>query len=211
MHLLQSGVEINHPQLEGRASISHHQLLHRDRSGNEGQSASTLRSRPVFHFEPRYARVAIYSQPTHVVGFALIMWSSTIMPRAPPIVSGCRINPEHNHRLYINKVYQAAVEEKSGGYVVNFAYGRRGSTMQTGTKKRQAPAGFDEAKKIYDRLIRENQTKRRRSSEFARRSPFQDAFQPAFGAFLLTALGRAGRGCNRSGSPANCPDSPDNR
>ena len=33
-----------------------------------------------------------------------------------------------------DKVYHAAVDESPGGYVVNFAYGRRGSTLQTGNQ-----------------------------------------------------------------------------
>ena len=52
-----------------------------------------------------------------------------------------------------NKVYQAGIEPKDGGYVVNFAFGRRGATLQTGTKT-QAPVGYDEAKKIYDSAYR---------------------------------------------------------
>src|ERR1017187_4426742 len=33
-----------------------------------------------------------------------------------------------------DKVYQASVGPKGAGFVVNFAFGRRGSTLQTGTK-----------------------------------------------------------------------------
>ena len=33
-----------------------------------------------------------------------------------------------------DKIYQAAIEPKDGGFTVNFAYGRRGSTLSTGTK-----------------------------------------------------------------------------
>ena len=57
-----------------------------------------------------------------------------------------------------DKVYQAAIETQGGGYVVNFAYGRRGSTLATGTKT-QAPVSYDEAKTIYDRLVREKTAK----------------------------------------------------
>jgi hypothetical protein len=32
-----------------------------------------------------------------------------------------------------DKVYQASLESVDGGYVVHFAYGRRGATLQTGT------------------------------------------------------------------------------
>jgi hypothetical protein len=33
-----------------------------------------------------------------------------------------------------DKVYQAAVEPKDDGYIVTFAYGRRGNTLNTGIK-----------------------------------------------------------------------------
>ncbi len=57
-----------------------------------------------------------------------------------------------------DKVYHATVDERPGGYVVNFAYGRRGSTMQTGTKT-HVPVSLDEAKKIYEKLVREKTQK----------------------------------------------------
>jgi predicted DNA-binding WGR domain protein len=57
-----------------------------------------------------------------------------------------------------DKVYQAAIEAKDGGYVVNFAYGRRGTTLQTGTKT-QAPVDYAAAKGIYDKLIKEKTAK----------------------------------------------------
>ncbi|MEI6234005.1 MAG: WGR domain-containing protein [Planctomycetota bacterium] len=57
-----------------------------------------------------------------------------------------------------DKVYHAAVDERPGGYVVNFAYGRRGATMQTGTKT-FTPVTFDDAKKIYNKLVREKTQK----------------------------------------------------
>ena len=43
-------------------------------------------------------------------------------------------------------------------FVVNFAYGRRGSTMNTGTKT-QAPVDHDSARNIYDKLVREKKAK----------------------------------------------------
>ena len=53
-----------------------------------------------------------------------------------------------------DKVYQAFIEPKGSGFVVNFAYGRRGSTMTTGTKT-QSPVSFEEAQKIHSKLVRE--------------------------------------------------------
>ena len=57
-----------------------------------------------------------------------------------------------------DKVYQVAIVEQDGGNVVNFAFGRRGSTFQTGTKT-FTPVLFDTAKIIYDKLVREKTAK----------------------------------------------------
>lgn len=53
-----------------------------------------------------------------------------------------------------DKVYQVTLEESGTGHVVNFANGRRGGTMRTGTKT-SSPVTIDEANKIYDKLIKE--------------------------------------------------------
>lgn len=57
-----------------------------------------------------------------------------------------------------DKVYQASIAPKDGGYTVQFAFGRRGTTLQTGTKT-QAPVSHDEAKRIYDKLVAEKTAK----------------------------------------------------
>jgi len=57
-----------------------------------------------------------------------------------------------------DKVYQAAIESKDGGFVVNFAYGRRGATLTTGSKT-SAPVAHDEAKRIFDKLVTEKTAK----------------------------------------------------
>jgi ATP-dependent DNA ligase len=57
-----------------------------------------------------------------------------------------------------DKVYQASIEAMEPGFVVNFAYGRRGSTMNTGTKT-QSPVSFEEAQKVHSKLIREKLAK----------------------------------------------------
>ena len=57
-----------------------------------------------------------------------------------------------------DKVYQTSIEPKDGKFVVNFAYGRRGTTLQTGTKT-QAPVDYAAAKSIYDKLVREKTAK----------------------------------------------------
>ena len=50
------------------------------------------------------------------------------------------------------KEYNVTVEEKDGGFVVLFSYGRIGSNLVKG-QKTQAPVTFEEATKIADRLI----------------------------------------------------------
>jgi len=57
-----------------------------------------------------------------------------------------------------DKVYRAAIEESAGGFVVNFAYGRRGSTLNTGSKTAQ-PVPYDEAADIYEKLVRSKTAK----------------------------------------------------
>ncbi len=53
-----------------------------------------------------------------------------------------------------DKVYHATIEAEGSGYVVNFAYGRRGSTLNTGTKT-TSPVSMTAAQKIYDKLVSE--------------------------------------------------------
>ena len=57
-----------------------------------------------------------------------------------------------------DKVYQAAIEPKGEGFVVNFAYGRRGSTMNTGTKT-QTPVDHETATRIFTKLVNEKKAK----------------------------------------------------
>jgi len=57
-----------------------------------------------------------------------------------------------------DKVYRAAIEKVDGGFVVNFAYGRRGSTLNTGTKT-TAPVPYDEAVSIYEKLVKSKTAK----------------------------------------------------
>ena len=57
-----------------------------------------------------------------------------------------------------DKVYRVAIEPRDGGYVVNTAFGRRGTTLSTGTKT-SSPVPMDVAQTIYDKLIREKTAK----------------------------------------------------
>jgi bifunctional non-homologous end joining protein LigD len=52
-----------------------------------------------------------------------------------------------------DKVYHAAVEPRGEGYIVTFAYGRRGNTLSTGAKTTH-PVMLDEAIKVFDKLVR---------------------------------------------------------
>ena len=53
-----------------------------------------------------------------------------------------------------DKIYVAKIEPKDKGYVVNFQYGRRGSTLTAGTKT-TSPVSLEEATKVFDKLIKE--------------------------------------------------------
>jgi len=57
-----------------------------------------------------------------------------------------------------DKVYQAAIEPAGKQFVVNFAYGRRGATLTTGTKT-SSPVDYAAAKKIYTKLVGEKKAK----------------------------------------------------
>ena len=57
-----------------------------------------------------------------------------------------------------DKEYHAEIVAVPGGNVVNFRYGRRGGTLTVGTKT-SVPVDFVQAKKIYDKLIKEKTTK----------------------------------------------------
>jgi bifunctional non-homologous end joining protein LigD len=57
-----------------------------------------------------------------------------------------------------DKVYQAAIEPAGDRFVVNYAYGRRGSTLTTGTKT-SAPVEYDTAQKVFAKLVSEKKSK----------------------------------------------------
>lgn len=52
-----------------------------------------------------------------------------------------------------NKVYNVHLEAKDGGWVVNYANGKFGGTLATGTKT-PVPLDYDAAKKTFDKLIK---------------------------------------------------------
>jgi bifunctional non-homologous end joining protein LigD len=58
----------------------------------------------------------------------------------------------HYHEGNSDKVYQAAIEPKDGGYIVTFAYGRRGNTLNTGIKN-ETPVQLETATKLFNKLV----------------------------------------------------------
>ena len=57
-----------------------------------------------------------------------------------------------------DKEYHASIEPAGPRFVVNFAYGRRGSTLNTGTKT-NVPVDFDAACKAFEKLVKEKKSK----------------------------------------------------
>ena len=57
-----------------------------------------------------------------------------------------------------DKVYQAELTQEASGWVVNFAYGRRGSSLTTGCKTCE-PVPYEKAKKAYDSLVKSKVSK----------------------------------------------------
>ncbi len=57
-----------------------------------------------------------------------------------------------------DKVYQASIDSDGSGYRVNFAYGKRNSTLTTGTKT-TSPVALAAAEKIFTKLVNEKQAK----------------------------------------------------
>lgn len=70
-----------------------------------------------------------------------------------------------------DKVYHVAIEPSGTGFIVNFAFGRRGSTLQTGTKT-TSPVDYAEAKKIFEKLVGEKTAKGYTPGEDG--TPYQD-------------------------------------
>lgn len=57
-----------------------------------------------------------------------------------------------------DKVYHIQIEQSGSNYVVNFQYGRRGSTLSSGSKT-SSPVSLAEATKVFDKLAREKMAK----------------------------------------------------
>lgn len=57
-----------------------------------------------------------------------------------------------------DKIYQVDLEPAGGRFVVNFAHGRRGSTLSAGTKT-NIPVDLERARVIFEKLVREKTAK----------------------------------------------------
>ena len=77
-----------------------------------------------------------------------------------------------------DKVYQCQIEAAGERFVVNFAYGRRGGTLNTGTKT-NVPVNYDDAKRIFDKLVKEKRSKGYTEGESG--TPYQHSDQQPSG------------------------------
>jgi bifunctional non-homologous end joining protein LigD len=71
-----------------------------------------------------------------------------------------------------DKVYHAAIEPSGEGYLVTFAYGRRGNTLTTGTKTTR-PVSLAEATKVFDKLIASKLAKGYQHNATGETKPYQ--------------------------------------
>ncbi|NBV25538.1 MAG: WGR domain-containing protein, partial [Proteobacteria bacterium] len=77
-----------------------------------------------------------------------------------------------------DKEYHVRLEAKGDGYVVNFAYGRRGSTLSTGTKT-STPVDYEAAGRLFDKLVKEKKAKG--YTEGAAGTPYQHSAKEVSG------------------------------
>ena len=72
-----------------------------------------------------------------------------------------------------DKEYHAAIEPKDDGFIVTFAYGRRGSTLNVGTKT-EVPVSLADATKVFDKLIASKLAKGYHTND-ASHTPYQQS------------------------------------
>jgi bifunctional non-homologous end joining protein LigD len=85
-----------------------------------------------------------------------------------------------------DKVYQTTLEPKGSLFVVNTAYGRRGSTLQTGTKTPIA-VDWEQATRIFSKVVNEKRAKGYTEAENG--TPYQQtANEPRFTGILPQLL-----------------------
>ena len=84
-----------------------------------------------------------------------------------------------------DKEYHVRLESKGDGFVVNTAFGRRGSTLSTGTKT-SAPVYYDMALMIFEKLV--NEKKAKGYTQGANGTPYQNTEQASQVSGLLPQL-----------------------
>ena len=84
-----------------------------------------------------------------------------------------------------DKEYHASIDPQQNQFVVNFAYGRRGSTLQTGSKT-SSPVDFQTATKILNKLITEKKSKGYTEGEAG--TPYQHSRQESQVTSILPQL-----------------------
>jgi len=77
-----------------------------------------------------------------------------------------------------DKVYNCQIETAGERFVVNFSYGRRGSTLNTGTKT-NVPTDFPSALRIFSKLVKEKKSKGYTEGESG--TPYQHSEQQPSG------------------------------
>src|SRR6266853_638816 len=84
-----------------------------------------------------------------------------------------------------DKEYHASIDPRERSYVVNFAYGRRGATLQTGAKT-NTPVDLQTATKIFNKLVTEKKAKGYTEGEAG--TPYQHSEQEHRVANILPQL-----------------------
>ena len=82
-----------------------------------------------------------------------------------------------------DKVYQVVLREESGGWFVDFAYGRRGNTLKSGTKNATALT-FNQALTSFNKLVDEKKAKGYQSENGAATQFTKTAANAAVSGFL---------------------------
>jgi bifunctional non-homologous end joining protein LigD len=80
------------------------------------------------------------------------------MPKTTPSTPSPQRITLHYREGASDKTYVAQLEPSGAGFLVTFAYGRRGSTLKTGAKT-PAPVDYAAARKIYDQLVQSKMAK----------------------------------------------------
>jgi len=77
-----------------------------------------------------------------------------------------------------DKTYQIQVTKNGSGYIVQFQFGRRGGTLQSGVKTNE-PVPLEEAERVYEKLVREKMSKGYVGAEAGTAAPLAPVEPPA--------------------------------